>query len=139
MDFLLEKTSFLEATFDEEDSHFYLSHLISKQWYCYTSKDRPLDDVVEAIQLFITLHACISLSDKELSRFWSPTPLSVFKFIMDEKLSWHPLSEFSAFDGYTVQGCDWSNGFYYIVSYKDFVIEANLYVDHQTKDQYNYQ
>jgi hypothetical protein len=58
---------------------------------------------------------------------------------MDEQLNWHSFSEFSPFNGYTVQGCDWSNGFYYIVSNKDFIIEANLYIDYQTKDQHNYQ
>jgi hypothetical protein len=81
MNFLLEKTQAFESTFDEEDSHYYLSSLISKEWYSYTSKDRPLDEVIEAIQTFVMLHACIFLSEKDLSRFWSPTPLSCFKFI----------------------------------------------------------
>ena len=139
MNFLLEKTTAIESTFDEEDSHFYLSSLMAKQWHSYSSNDRPLDDVVQAIQTFVLLHACIFLPDKELSRFWSPTPLSVFKFIMDNQLNWHPFSHFSPYNGYTVQGCDWSNGFYYIVSNEDFVIEANLHVDFQTKEQYNYQ
>lgn len=140
MTFLLEKTSVLESNFDEEDSYFYLSSLVSqKNWYSYTSKSRSLDEVTQAIQTFVMLHACIFLSDKEISRFWTPTPLSVFKFVMDNQMNWHSFSEFSPFNGYTVQGCSWSNGFYYLVSNKDFLIEANLYVDLETKEHYNYQ
>lgn len=140
MNFLLEKTSVLESNFDEEDSYFFLSSLIFQQnWYSYSSKDKPLDDVIQAIQTFIMLHACVFISDKDISRFWTPAPLSVFKFIMDDQMNCHSFSEFSPFNGYTVQGCSWSNGFYYLVSSKDFLIEANLYVDLETKQQYNYQ
>jgi hypothetical protein len=37
-----------------------------------------------------------------------------------------------------VQGAYWSNGFYYLVSHLDFIVEANLFVDLATKEQYNY-
>jgi len=47
-------------------------------------------------------------------------------------LSYKPL------EGYLVHGSYWSNGLYYLVSTKEFLIEANLYIDLQTKLDYNY-
>lgn len=136
---LLEKTSIMEPTMDEEDSHFFLRESLSEQWYSYTSKDHSLDDVVKAIENFILLHACIFLPEVGLGKFWTPTPLEVFKYVMDSEGNWNPISEFNPFNGYKVQGCYWANGFYYLVSYDNFLLEANLYVDFHTKETYNYQ
>lgn len=138
MTHLLQKTSIMEATLDEEDSYYYLNALMSKESYFYTSKDRSIDDVLSAVETFILLHACVLLPDQGFNKFWTPTPIGVFRYVMDDQMNYHVVSEFNPFNGYTVQGCYWSNGFYYLVSNKDFLIEANLYVDLQTKEQYNY-
>lgn len=135
---ILDKTSIMEPSLDEEDSWYFLSKIIDQDWSCYSSKDLPLDSVIESIQTFVMLHACVMLHDKGLGKFWTPTPIEVFRYIMDENLDWKFVSEFKPFDGYTVQGCYWVNGFYYLVSYKDFILEASLYVDHETKTTYNY-
>ena len=139
MEHLLQKTSIMDSTLDEEDSYYYLTQLMSKEWYSYTSKDRSIDDVVAAVETFIMLHACVTLPDKGFAKFWTPTPVGVIRYVMDDEMKPHPVSEFKPFNGYTVQGCYWSNGFYYLVSNKNFLIEASLYVDLQTKEQYNYQ
>lgn len=139
MEQLLEKTSIMEATLDEEDSFYYLMNIVLDDWHSYTSRNRPLIEVASAIETFILLHARVNIGDSTFNRFWSPTPIGVFRYVMDEYMNPHVISEFKPFDGYTVQGCYWSNGFYYLVSNKDFLIEANLYVDLQTKEQYNYQ
>ena len=77
-------------------------------------------------------------TEKDISKFWTPIPYIIFRYVMDDTGGWHHVSEFKPFDGYTVQGAAWSNGFYYIVSNKDFLLEANLFVDIHTKEQYNY-
>jgi hypothetical protein len=136
---LLEKTGILESTLDEEDSHFFLSSLLKDTIYHgYRSDDFSVEEVTQSIETFVLLHAAVSFAEKDIPKFWTPQPLVVFKFVMDQDLSWHHISEFKPFDGYLVQGASWTNGFYYIVSYKDFLIEANLYVDPATKEQYNY-
>lgn len=136
---ILEKTSILEASLDEEDSYYFLSKIIDQDFFSYSSKNIALEKVLDSIEKFILLHASISLHEKGLGKFWTPTPIEVFRYVMDSQLMWHPVSEFKPFDGYTVQGCYWPNGFYYLVSYKDFILEASLYVDNETKTTYNYQ
>jgi hypothetical protein len=136
---LLHRTTIFESTLDEEDSHFYLSVIQQQKWFKYSSTDISINDVCSAIDTFVLLHASISYPEKDISKFWTPIPYIVFRYVMDDLGSWHHVSEFKPFDGYTVQGAAWSNGFYYIVSNKDFLIEANLFVDIHTKEQYNYQ
>lgn len=136
---ILDKTSAMEASLDEEDSWYFLSKIVNQNWFSYSSKDFPLDTIIDSIQNYIMLHACVMLHEKGLGKFWTPTPIEVFRYVMDDNLSWHTVSEFKPFDGYTVQGCYWENGFYYLVSYNQFILEASLYVDSQTKNTYNYQ
>jgi hypothetical protein len=52
--------------------------------------------------------------------------------------SWAEISRLDPNPGFLVQGAYWSNGFYYLVSNDDFLLEANLFVDLFTKEQYNY-
>jgi hypothetical protein len=136
---ILEKTSILEASLDEEDSYYFLSKITNQDFFSYSSKEIPLESVLSSIENFILLHASVSLHEKGLGKFWSPTPIQVFRFVMDSDMGWHHVSQFKPFDGYLVQGCYWTNGFYYLVSYKDFILEASLYVDKETKMTYNYQ
>lgn len=135
---LLQKTTVLESSMDEEDSHFFLQSLINKNWNCYSSRDISIEQVTSAIESFVLLHALVDLPDKLDLTFWTPKPVGVLKYVMDEQLGWHHILELNPFHGYLVQGAYWSNGFYYIVSYNDFLLEANLYVDDRTKEQYNY-
>ena len=138
MDGLLESTNNLESTLDEEDSSFYLENILNKPWFAYTSNEFPLEKVVQLIQNFISFHACIYMPQKGFPKFWTQNPLTVFKFIMDKDLNWKPILYFNPHQGFLVQGAAWSNGFYYLVSNDSFLIEANLFVDIQTRDQYNY-
>lgn len=135
---LLQKTSVLESSLDEEDSHYFLSQIQKDPWFSYSSKEIPIEEVVSAIESYILLHASVSLPKSPISKMWTPKPLGVFRYVMDDQGGWHEISEFNPFDGYLVQGAYWSNGFYYLVSYKDFLIEASLFVDIQTREQYNY-
>jgi hypothetical protein len=135
---LLQKTTILEPSMDEEDSHFFLQNIMKKNWNSYSSKNISIEEVTSAIDSFVLLHALVDLPDKLGITFWTPKPIGVFRYVMDNNLSWHQILEFNPFDGYLVQGAYWSNGFYYIVSYEDFILEANLYVDDRTKEQYNY-
>jgi hypothetical protein len=139
MSSLLENTNLLEPFFDEEDSYYYLENIINKPWFGYTSKDSSLEDVVGSIETFINLHACVYMPQKGFPKFWTPTPIHTFKFIMDKEMNWKPILKLKPYQGFLVQGAAWSNGFYYLVSDKDFLIEANLYIDIQTREQYNYQ
>lgn len=135
---LLATTSAFEATLDEQDSHYYLAQLQKKDWFKYSSQDISIDDVVSAIGTFVLLHASVSYPEKGIAKLWTPNPITVLKYVMDSLGSWHTINEFKPFDGYFVQGAVWSNGFYYIVSHKDFLLEASLFIDIQTKEQYNY-
>jgi hypothetical protein len=135
---LLQKTSILDSSFDEEDSHFFLQLLIKKNWNCYSSRNIAIEEVTSAIDSFILLHASVDMPDKLGIKVWTPKPVGAFRYCMDADLNWHHVLEINPFDGYLVQGAYWSNGFYYIVSYQDFLLEANLYVDDRTKEQYNY-
>jgi hypothetical protein len=135
---LLQKTTILEPSMDEEDSHFFLQNIMKKNWNSYSSRNISIEEVTSAIESFVLLHALVDLPDKFGITFWTPKPIGVFRYVMDNHLSWHQILEFNPFDGYLVQGAYWSNGFYYIVSYEDFILEANLYVDDRTKEQYNY-
>lgn len=135
---IVKRTLALEASMDPEDSHFFLSKLQHQSWYRYSSQDMSIDDVVAAIQSYVLFHAAVSFPEKLISKFWTPTPIGTFRYVMDSNGHWHELSEFNPYPGYLVQGCYWTNGFYYIVSNGDFLLEANLFVDKQTKEQYNY-
>jgi hypothetical protein len=135
---LLQKTSILEPTLDEEDSHFFLNNLLKKNFNEYSSRNISIEQVSSAIDSFILLHACVDLPDKLNMKFWTPKPIGTFRYCMDASLNWHHVLQYNPFDGYLVQGAYWSNGFYYLVSYEDFLLEANLYVDDRTKEQYNY-
>lgn len=135
---LLQKTDALDPSMDEEDSHFFLQVLLKKNLNCYSSKDLPIDSVSSAIDTFVMLHATVDIPDKLAIKLWTPKPIGVFRYVMDSEGSWHHILELNPFNGYLVQGAYWSNGFYYIVSHEDFLIEANLYVDDKTKEQYNY-
>lgn len=135
---LLQKTSILDSSLDEEDSHFFLQNILKKYWNSYSSRDISIDEVTSAIDSFILLHASVDLPDNLGIKLWTPKPIGVFRYVMDSDLNWHHVLELNPFDGYLVQGAYWSNGFYYIVSYEDFLLEANLYVDDRTKEQYNY-
>lgn len=135
---LLHRTNLFESTLDEEDSHFYLSVIQQQKWFKYSSTDISVDGVSSAIDTFILLHASIAYPEKDISKFWTPIPYIVFRYVMDDLGNWHHISEFKPFHGYTVQGAAWSNGFYYLVSHKDFLLEASLFVDIHTKEQYNY-
>lgn len=135
---LLHRTNLYESTLDEGDSHYYLSVVQQKDWFKYSSNDISIDTVCSAIDTFVLLHASMSYPEKDITRFWTPIPYIVFRYVMDDSGNWHEVSEFKPFDGYTVQGASWSNGFYYLVSNKDFLLEANLFVDIHTKEQYNY-
>jgi len=135
---LLQKTDALDPSMDEEDSHFFLQVLLKKSWNPYSSKDISIDNVISAIDSFVMLHATVDLPDKLAIKLWTPKPVGVFKYVMDSEGGWHHILELKPFHGYLVQGAYWTNGFYYIVSFEDFLIEANLYVDDKTKHQYNY-
>lgn len=136
---LLELTSSMESSYDEEDSHYFLSNYqFLKEWNCYSSKVYPIDEVVSLIETYILLHASVDIQQVGLSKFWTPKSLGVFRYVMDSEGSWHHVLKFNPFPGYTVQGQYWNNGFYYIVSSKDFLLEANLFVDNHTKIFHNY-
>ena len=138
MTLVLDRITTYDPTLDEHDSHYFLKNLVQQGWYCYSSKEISIDDVVSAIETYILLHATVSIPDKGIAKFWTPNPINVLKYVMDSDGNWHDISLYKPFDGYLVQAAVWSNGFYYLVSYKDFLIEANLYIDFQTKEQYNY-
>lgn len=136
---LLQKTSIIESSYDEEDSHYFLENIQKENvWYSYSSKDYSIDDVTSAIESFITLHASVKLKNQLFTTFWTPKPIGAFRYLMTKDNSWAEISTIKPNDGFLVQGAYWSNGFYYLVSSEDFLLEANLFVDLFTKDQYNY-
>lgn len=136
---LLEKISVLESSFDEEDSYYFFLDLKSKYQHSYSSKYLPLEDTSSLIEAFLMLHAYIDMSHMGYPRFWSQNPLFVFRYAMDSTNGWQRLSILNPGKYYLVQGASWTNGFYYLVSHNDFLIEANLFIDNETKTLYNYQ
>lgn len=137
---LLLKTSIIESNYDEEDSHFFLQTMQqANDWFTYSSKEYSIDDVISAIETYIMLHATVDLSTVLQGKFWTPKPVGAFRYKMIEDGSWASVSEYKPVPGFIVQGAYWSNGFYYLVSNGDFLLEANLFVDLFTKEQYNYQ
>lgn len=136
---LLLKTSIIESDYDEEDSHFFLQTMQARNdWFSYSSKEYPIDDVISAIETYIMLHATVDLSAVLQGKFWTPKPVGGFRYKMTEDGSWASVVDYKPVPGFLVQGAYWSNGFYYLVSNGDFLLEANLFVDLFTKEQYNY-
>ena len=135
---LLQKTTILESSYDEEDSNYFLETIQKDYSILYSSKEYPIDAVIESINSFILLHATISMPSKGYGKFWSAKPIGVFRYVLNQDGSLGQYSIIKPLTGYLVQGAYWSNGFYYLVSHLDFVVEANLFVDLATKEQYNY-
>jgi hypothetical protein len=136
---LLDRISVEESLYDEEDSFYFLNNLLKdSNWIKYSSNEESLDDVVSAIQTFIMLHASVDIPDKAINKFWTPKPIGTFRYILTGEFTWASISEYNPVSGYLVQGSYWSNGFYYLVSNQDFLLEANLLVDLRTKEYYNY-
>jgi hypothetical protein len=137
---LLQKTSIIESSYDEEDSHYFLENIQKDQsWYLYSSRDYSIDQITSAIESFITLQATVKLKNELFNNFWTPKPIGAFRYKMTNDNSWAEISKLDPNLGFLVQGAYWSNGFYYLVSNDDFLLEANLFVDLFTKEQYNYQ
>jgi len=137
---LLQKTSIIESSYDEEDSHYFLENIQKDQsWYSYSSRDYSIDQITSAIESFCTLQATVKLKNELFNNFWTPKPIGAFRYIMTNDNSWAEISKLNPNPGFLVQGAYWSNGFYYLVSNQDFLLEANLFVDLFTKEQYNYQ
>jgi hypothetical protein len=136
---LLDRISVEESLYDEEDSFYFLNNLLKdSNWIKYSSNEESLDDVVSAIQTFIMLHASVDIPDKAINKFWTPKPIGTFRYVLTSEFTWASISEYNPVPGYLVQGSYWSNGFYYLVSNQDFLLEANLLVDLRTKEYYNY-
>jgi len=135
---LLQRISVMDSSMDEEDSHYFLQVLLKKYWNSYSSKNISIHEVISAIDSFVMLHAVVDLPDKLAMKVWTPKPIGIFRYFMDSSLNWHHVLDLNPFHGYLVQGAYWTNGFYYLVSHQDFLLEANLYLDDRTKEQYNY-
>lgn len=134
-----------EASFDEEDSYYFLKdYQLHTDWACYSSKDYPLDSIKQLANLFCYSHGMVPLVDKENTNkyvdqhFWSSIPLGLFRYKMLEDGSWASVSIFNKSKGFIVEGVYWLNGFVYQVRNGDFVLEVNLFVDQKTKSRYNY-
>jgi hypothetical protein len=136
---LLQKASIIESSYDEEDSHYFLENIQKDIWYSYSSKEYPIDTITSAIESFISHQATVDLPDQAIKRFWTQKPIGAFRYKMLQDGSWASISSYDKTPGFLVQGSYWTNGFYYLVSNQDFLIEANLYIDLFTKEQYNYQ
>jgi hypothetical protein len=135
---LLQKTTILESSYDEEDSNYFLETIQKDYSILYSSKEYPIDVVIESINSFILLHATISMPNEGYGKFWSAKPIGAFRYVLNADGSLGQYSIIRPLTGYLVQGAYWSNGFYYLVSHLDFIVEANLFVDLATKEQYNY-
>lgn len=135
---LFLKTLAMEPTFDEQDSYVFLASKQLEPWQIYSSKDMPVDKVVQMIDNFTMLQASVDLSHMGMPKFWTVQPLGSFRYVMNSEGSFESYTSYKPVQGYLVQGAFWSNGFYYIVSVKDFILEANLFIDFQTKLDYNY-
>ena len=106
--------------------------------YHVCSKKYSLDIIVSTIELFVLSHAKVQIPMDNMGLFWSPNPIGIFKYRMLEDGFWSPLKAIHPKSGYDVQGAYWSNGFYYLVSNEDFLLEANLFIDQDTKEKYKY-
>lgn len=135
---LLARTHLLEPTFDEQDSFVYLASMYREPWLIYSSRDYPIDEVVNLIESFVMLHASVELVHMGIPRLWSPISIGSFRYVMTENQTWTDYLPYKPLPGYLVEGAYWSNGLYYLVSYQDFLLEATLFVDSQTKLDYNY-
>jgi hypothetical protein len=135
---LLLRTTALGSSFDEQDSYVFLAAMQKEPWQLYSSKNYPLDVIVELIDNYIRLQASVDLSHMGMPKFWSPDPVGSFRYVMDKDESFLPYFSYKPVEGFLVQGSYWSNGFYYLVSNQDFLLEANLFIDLQTKLDYNY-
>lgn len=136
---LLDRITNVESTLDEEDSWWFLSSIQAHQdWNTYSSKKYPLDVIVSTIELYVLSQAKVKIPIDDMGSFWSPNPIGIFKYRMLEDGSWSSLKSITIEPGYNVQGAYWSNGFYYLVSNENFLLEANLFIDNETKEKYKY-
>lgn len=129
----------LEPTLYEEESYRFLYYYqLSSPWYVYDSDILSKEFVIPLITSFVSFHGKILFPEKVGidSSYWSPSPLGIFRFLLQEDFSYNIISPYQV--GYIVEGCYWSNGFYYSVYDSDNMIQAKLFVDEQTKLTYNY-
>lgn len=133
----LKDLSDIEATLDEQDSHFFLANyqLINCSYYRYSTKNNSFEDLIMMTEAFAkNLGSIRQLSNS--SSFYSPRPLGIFRYLMLSDGSWSHYKTISRKDGYVVEGAYWSNGLFYHVR-KDSIpinpIEIVLFIDSITK------
>ena len=106
----------IEATLDEEDSHFLLSrYLLERKFnFVYSYPGLDFDQVVELAQKFCFFAA--KIQDAATGKMYPfNVPLNVFRFMLLEDGSWSKYYTVHRQSGYVVEGMHWSNGLVYQV------------------------
>jgi hypothetical protein len=129
---------YLEATMDESDSFWFL-----QKWqeefpdsYYYNSHLHGFDIVSFLANRFVLFCSKVEIPNK--LTFFSPLPLSVFRYLMVEDLnSWDYYTFTNKRNGYVVEGANWSNGLLYQVRNHDLdninVIQTVLLLSKEAK------
>lgn len=138
---------YYESILSHESSHgaessyyFLLFYQKYKDWNAYDSDFYNLDWVEELTSTYSKLHGKVNISSKEdavLSVF-SPNPLGIFRYKMDENNYWKEIGFLNKISGYVVEGAYWNNGFFYRVLDQQQLLQIKLFVDDSTALAYSY-
>lgn len=140
----VENITSFPATYDEEASYGFLQYYqIANDWYIYDSHELGIPTVKFLTDKFAAFHGKIPFVEEKLpseflKSFWSALPIAVFKFKFLQDQSFYLVKSAKKVDGYIVQGAYWQNGFFYVVTDKEDIIQVKLFIDQETKDKNYY-
>jgi hypothetical protein len=133
----------LDSYYDEEDSYHVLNELINKfSDYCVydSNKNFTLQTVKSIADSYALFHASVTHGDAV--NLYINVPLSVFRYLMLEDLTWSYYEAIRRKPGYVVEGMFWTNGMIYQVreDKKDNfdIYQVCVYIDRQTARKFNY-
>lgn len=130
----------IDSTLDIYESFEIISKFkdIFSTFFLYTSQEYGLNEILSLTKLFSTFHsrAKVNLGINRIIN--STIPIDILRYKMLSDGSPYHLSQdpFSHKNGYIVEGCFWSNGFYHLTrqEYSIEPLSIHLYIDQNTKD-----
>lgn len=137
----VENISSVPATYDEETSYGFLQYYqFANDWYVYDSDELGVFTVKFLADKFAAFHGKIPFIEEKfpsefVKSFWSALPIAVFKFKFLEDQSFYLIQSVKKVEGYIVQGAYWQNGFFYVVTDKEEIIQVKLFINQETKEK----
>lgn len=134
----------INSTLDEEQSFQIINSFAEtfSNYHLYASVEKGLDVVLNLVNFFSKFHGRVKVFSESNLTINSSVPIDVLRYKMIFDGSYYHLSTdpFSYKNGYIVEGCYWSNGFYHLTREENSIkpISILFYIDPSTKDLHKY-